>query len=633
MLIATIAKVSRDETLTSLKLKGLSSDCPSTIEVETSTFYGLKSDKIYFDKTSIGEVLKRYSLEPSTDMEDIAWYFFPSVKWVFRLEKEGVTFDEFSKNMCTLVETKDVERFMTWSGYSPDDDTIIVNNTKTGEPFPPKSPKQLFQVWKTKYIDRIPRMYGFWHSDIVNTRFGLYRNLELFRFNPWAFHTLDEKTIEKIPAAHRVPFGREIYEIVKKLPMKIENIPKEYHEYLDAFFVKVIDDIAYSETQLIVNKHIISLSNEIKLPEIKFEDDPKLNVEQNAAVRHFCQYKYTLVTGGAGVGKTRTIKKIIDILQNEPKKEREGWLVAIAGKAVQRIKEVVGQRDGCYYATIHSAINNLSTVCLDPHFIIIDEISMCSLEELSGILEKLPPGSRLAMFGDSNQLFPVEGQNIFQFDFVDLETKREHIPIQPIELKQCYRSTKGILNLCNEILDGTCSMESRMPYFMYQNSLDYDMLINFIEMLSKNELKFQVITPYVEETEKITKLLKRRKKIDGFGFFSGEKILVRKNLFSVNNRGLKRIVLANGEIGRYIGSGEFEINDKRFSVKEVSVISGEALTIHKVQGSEFDVVLYWNPRNTSFITKELVYTAFSRAKSKLILFGERYCSSSSVNSY
>ena len=606
-------------------------ECPKTLIVEGKTFCGLRSDKIYFNTKFIENgILKKYLIEPSKSMDDVAWYFFPSVKWVMRLKLEDVDYEEFAKNMCVFIETKDSESFIRWSGYDPLRDTMAYQGETQ-----PKTIKELFQVWKTKYIDRLPKMYGIWYSDIVKTCLGLYRNLQLFGYNPWAFHTLDVETIQKIPISRRIEYGEEIYRILRRLNstdkngIPINKIPKEYHEHLSSFYIKVIDDVAFSETQIIMRKKILSLGDKTELDPVFHETDPRLNDQQNMVVDHVCKYKYTLVTGGAGVGKTYTINAIIDVLLNEPNKIRRGWVVAVAGKAVQRVKEVVGERKNCYFSTIHSALNNLSTVCTDPSFIIVDEISMTTLEEIYDLMMKLGSRGRLIMFGDPKQLPPINGESIFQFNFVDPETLEQHEPIEQLVLTKSYRSNDGVSKICRDFLDGKYHTQTIAPYFYYSESLNYNTLIDYIEILDRkksteSEIKYQIITPFVEEVDKIVNLLKREKKIDDHGFFVGEKILVTKNFFSKYENSIKRIVLANGEIGEYIGGGKFRIDSKEYSVADIEVTSGEVLTIHKVQGSEFDTVIYWNPRQSDFVTKELIYTALSRAKSKLILFGKPY---------
>ena len=608
-----------------------SSECPKTLTVEGKTFFGLRNDTIYFNTKFVENgILKKYLIEPSKSMDDVAWYFFPSVKWVMRLQKEGVDYEEFAKCMCVFVETKDSELFLKWSGYDPVADT----KAHQGETHP-KTVRELFQVWKTKYIDRLPKMYGIWYSDIIKTCLGLYRNLSLFNYNPWAFHTLDVETIKRIPMSRRIEYGEEIHGLLKRLNstdkggVPLSEIPQEYHAHLESFYIKVVDGIAISETQIIMKKKILSLGDKTELDRIVRSSDSRLNDQQNMVVDHVCKYKYTLVTGGAGVGKTFTIKAIIDVLLNEPDKFRQGWVVAVAGKAVQRVKEVVEERENCYFSTIHSALNNLSTVCANPSFVIVDEISMTTLEEVYDLMMKLDSGARLIMFGDPKQLPPISGENIFQFDFVDPETLIQHEPIEQLVLTKSYRSNEGVSKICRDFLDGKCHTETIAPYFYFKDTLNYNALIDYIEILDRKkntptEIKYQIITPFVEEVNKIVQLLKQRKTIDDHGFFVGEKILVTKNFFSRYQDSIKKIVLANGEIGEYIGRGMFKIDTREYSVADVEVTSGEVLTIHKVQGSEFDTVIYWNPRESRFVTRELIYTALSRAKSKLILFGKPY---------
>ena len=142
--------------------------------------------------------------------------------------------------------------------------------------------------------------------------------------------------------------------------------------------------------------------------------------------------------------------------------------------------------------------------------------------------------------------------------------------MKQIKLTQSYRSNDCILKLCEGILEGTCSFENQLPHFLYNKGINYDTLIKYINALNKKEtFNFQVITPYTEEVNKIIKLLKKTHTIDKFGYFRNEKILVNKNYFTACKNMTKKIILANGEIGRYTENGNFEINGQTFSVKEV----------------------------------------------------------------
>lgn len=622
---ARVEKISKSGLFFVLTLKytNLAKSGPAEVKVSLDSRV-LTGDKLYFSLSDIVDgVLKFLCVEPSTSLDDIAKYFYPSGSWVFKLKKQE-TFETFSKRMCEFVEFKDEDGFLRWSEYDP------IKDSHRGSNMQPRTAKQLLQLWKTKYIDRIPALYGLWGSDIVSTCFGTSRNLELFQYNPWALHTLSSSVIERIPMAHRIPFGREIHAILQRLNnenkygIPLGAVPAEYHPYLNEFFIKVCDGYAISETQYIITKKLLSLGETHRnvIP-VKYDDDHSLNAQQNAAVRHACENKFTLVTGGAGVGKTRTIKRIVEALQKDS--SRKGWLVAVAGKAVQRIKEIVGESPGCYYSTIHSAVNNLSTVCTNPNFIIVDEVSMTSLEDLYDLLMKLPSESRMIMFGDHNQLSPIKGQNIFEFDYIDLEeVNRKNPKLEPIVLTQSYRSNSEISRICNLVLDDQEVTIDEVASTFHSDNVTHRDFLEYIEYLESGGIGYQIITPYIKEVDKLTAVLKSCREVDKFGFFKGEKILVNRNHFRMNSDGVKKIYLANGEIGKYIDLGVFVVSGKEYHVNDIQVTSGEVLTVHKVQGSEFNTVVYWNPRESRFVTKKLVYTAFSRAKERLIILGKTY---------
>lgn len=168
----------------------------------------------------------------------------------------------------------------------------------------------------------------------------------------------------------------------------------------------------------------------------------KLDASQLRAIEHACTHRVSIITGGAGTGKSTIIKTITDTL------EANGETVALcafAGKAAARVREA------CQHpaSTIHRMLLfdgtrfNLGT--LSDTSVIVDESSMVDSQLLAAIVERNP--RRLVLVGDQAQLPPVgRGQ-----PFHDLITLR---PALVSTLTTCYRATEAVYQAASTIRNG-----------------------------------------------------------------------------------------------------------------------------------------------------------------------------------
>lgn len=168
----------------------------------------------------------------------------------------------------------------------------------------------------------------------------------------------------------------------------------------------------------------------------------QLDPTQLAAVEHACRSKFSVITGGAGTGKTTIIKQIHDRLKSERKSV---MMCAFAGKAAARLKEATKQET----STIHRMLgyNGVSfmTQSLRGECVIIDEASMVDSELMAAIIERKP--DKLILVGDAAQLPPVgKGQ-----PFHDIIALR---PDAVYELTKCYRNSEAVFKAATAIRTG-----------------------------------------------------------------------------------------------------------------------------------------------------------------------------------
>ena len=142
---------------------------------------------------------------------------------------------------------------------------------------------------------------------------------------------------------------------------------------------------------------------EKKISEYELSYGIRLNVEQRKAVTMSVTEPLSVLTGGAGVGKTTVLKIVIDIVV-----EAGGtvYQMALSGRAAQRMREATGHEA----TTIAMLISNVQKghLSIEPDsLIIIDESSMLDLPIMHRIVRNLPDGVRLLMVGDPYQLPPI----------------------------------------------------------------------------------------------------------------------------------------------------------------------------------------------------------------------------------
>ncbi|CAH1702623.1 Exodeoxyribonuclease V alpha chain [Hyphomicrobiales bacterium] len=130
-----------------------------------------------------------------------------------------------------------------------------------------------------------------------------------------------------------------------------------------------------------------------------------MNREQRAAVAAAVRMPLSLLTGGAGTGKTTALRAVHDICERQLSSV---YQIALAGRAAQRMKETTGRPA----MTIAGFINRIAdgTIELDAlsgALVIIDEASMLDLPLFYRLLKKLPPDTRLMLVGDPGQIPPI----------------------------------------------------------------------------------------------------------------------------------------------------------------------------------------------------------------------------------
>jgi exodeoxyribonuclease V alpha subunit len=325
-------------------------------------------------------------------------------------------------------------------------------------------------------------------------------------------------------------------------------------------------------------------------------------------------------------------------------------LCAPTGKAAKRMAEVTGLEAN----TIHRAINFFGKrVQLAGDFIIVDETSMIDIYLFDKLLQSISLETNVLFVGDENQLPSVGPGQIFR-DLV-------HSDVIPATiLTQIYRqqNQSSIIKNAHKIIQGLKSTDEDGIQFDHHFDGDFFLLgkntsiegikQNLIESIHRMmehhhyQLKeIQILFPakqgqigvhalntLIQETfNPLMDGKQEFKLVDGSVLRQGDRVMQ-----SVNNYDLQ---VFNGEVGEILsikenqdGDKEIEVDfgDKKVIYNESDVdelILSYAMTVHKSQGSEFPVVLLpLHNIHSNLMHRNLIYTAITRAREKVVLIGD-----------
>ncbi|TIC85148.1 exodeoxyribonuclease V subunit alpha [Nocardioides sp. GY 10113] len=199
--------------------------------------------------------------------------------------------------------------------------------------------------------------------------------------------------------------------------------------------------------------------------------------EQAAAVDHAVRHRTTVLTGGPGTGKTTTVARIVVALADQfhAAGGDQHFSVALAaptGKAATRLQEAVGEEIEALgldpaglgrpeARTLHRLLgwrpDNTTRFRhdrgnrLQHDLIVVDEASMVDLTLMARLLEAVRPETRLVLVGDPGQLTSV-GAGAVLSDLVAGFADHPDSPV--VALRQNHRSTEDIKELAQALRDG-----------------------------------------------------------------------------------------------------------------------------------------------------------------------------------
>ena len=387
----------------------------------------------------------------------------------------------------------------------------------------------------------------------------------------------------------------------------------------------------------------------------------QLAPQQYEAVEAALNEGLLVITGGPGTGKTTIIRCITEILSDM---QMDFALAAPTGRAAKRMTEATG-----YEAkTIHRLLEYIPGEGFtrndeNPLFydiVIIDEASMVDIPLMSALLKAIVPGTRLILVGDSDQLPPVGCGDALR-DIIKSDV------VRVVRLTEIFRQAQESYIVQNAHLVNHGEMprlDLADSDFRFEELASQDAVLARLialcthpaPVLHTNEplLDIQVLAPMKKGTlgvYNINRALQAAlnppapgKREQAFGdtvFREGDKIMQMQNDYKVEwtRRGQSGEVVEgtgafNGDLGTVY---RIDPAARRLSVlfdddrlanydfSQVDTLSlAYCISIHKSQGSEFPIVLLPLAGGTPLLlTRNLLYTAITRAKSQVCCIGRR----------
>ena len=496
------------------------------------------------------------------------------------------------------------------------------------------------------------------------------------RFRAGLLHTLLTQSMEKgdtyLEAKELLEHTIELLESSRQIELDPNSVANELAHLIEEDKVQNVDTKIFENSLFFAEEgicnnllRILEKGNQNKyepenieaaLAQIEEKFAISYDAIQKQAICDAIQHKIFILTGGPGTGKTTVINGIIAVyallhgLDLHKSQDLPILLAAPTGRAARRMNELTGLPS----ATIHRHLgmtgdddtSHLDNY-LDADFIIVDEFSMVDTWLANQLLSNISSNSKLLIVGDADQLPSVSPGQVL----ADLLK----IPLLPqTKLEKIYRQGEDstIVTLASQIQKGALPIDfvekkADRSYFEVRSEQIPQMIERIVEAAIRSGIPaqdVQVLAPMYRGQAGIDHINQLMQDLinpaekeqlvfeatDG-QYRQGDRVIHLVNDTESN--------VFNGDLGyitdllpaKYTDSKQDELTIN-FDGNEIVYQRSEwykirlayAMSIHKSQGSEFPVVIL--PITSSshrMLQRNLIYTAITRAKSKLILLGEK----------
>ena len=390
---------------------------------------------------------------------------------------------------------------------------------------------------------------------------------------------------------------------------------------------------------------------------------------QQEAIAKAAKYGVSILTGGPGTGKTTAVRGMLRVF------EALGLDVVLAaptGRAAKRLSELCGMEAKTIHRLLEAGyggggklvFQRCLTNPLDCDVVVLDEVSMVDIALMQALLAAMPYGARLVLVGDADQLPPV-GPGNFLRDLIG----SGRVPVT--QLTEIFRQARE----SDIVMNAHAINEGRMPApsgkdgdFFIMKKTDPAAVVQTVTELCRDRLpryygfapgQIQVLAPSRRQgagTVRLNRQLqealnpatpeKQEKRFGDTVFREGDRVMQIRNNYDIvweridgHDQGTG---MFNGDVGEIlqIFPGQecllVKFDDKiatyTFDMLDELELA-YAMTVHKAQGSEFEAVVVALSSGVSrrLLTRNILYTAITRAKRLLVIVGAQETIAAMVN--
>ena len=373
-----------------------------------------------------------------------------------------------------------------------------------------------------------------------------------------------------------------------------------------------------------------------------------LDEKQKEAIKSVFHNGVTVITGGPGTGKTTIIKGVVALMRLRRKKVT---LAAPTGRACKRITEATGEEAktlhrllGIDFSSDRRSYDEINPLPVDV--LIVDEISMADIYIFNALLKAVPTGARLVLVGDKDQLPSVSCGNI-------LSDTIESGLVNTVFLTEVHRQAEGsyIVTNAHRINNGQMPVYKGAKDFFFISRTEEEAVQEAVGMvktripayLGVTPADVQVLAPMkksVVGVENLNAVLQdalnprgTEKELGESRFRVGDRVMQTSNNYQLEwkrDDGEHGTGIFNGDLGKVVSFDKEGMTVLFEDGKRVvyagadadEVMLAYAVSVHKSQGSEFPVViLVLGSGGYTLLTRNLLYTAVTRAKKMVVIIG------------
>lgn len=509
-----------------------------------------------------------------------------------------------------------------------------------------------------KKIDRIALKNGMAKDSFVRVRAAiLYIMEEVSNTYGHSYFYYDE-IFQYLPRVLLISISDEVYKkAMESLIVDLMVVNKEDRYYLKDMWEA--ETLIVKRFRLLAHKEDEDFKNlEDKLTEMESVFGISYNEEQRRAILDSIRKNFLIITGGPGTGKTTIMKGIIELYKEVHKLSYEKLaervqLLAPTGRAAKRMSDATLMPASTIHRFLKWQKETNKFQVNEYHkskaeVVILDESSMVDTLLMASLLRGISANCKVIMVGDSYQL-PSVGPGQVLHDLIS----SSKLPV--VELKELYRQGKdsNILTLAydvrkGEVVDDVFNKEEDLTFI---ECSDDDVISNLMDVSSTfkdlSYKNFQILAPMYKTKCGIDMINQRLQVIFNPKDKSKKELIVGDVIFREGDKVIELTNMPdeniyNGDIGIISQivtqpakkiTIDFDGNEVTFTAANFNKFRlAYAISIHKAQGSEFDVVVMPIVQGyRKMLYRKLVYTGITRSKKMLYLIGDKNALRQAVN--